>query len=339
MRKTQYFFLLLFSCINISASLQSIDDIYVDHDGEAWLKQYEKAETLIKSKKAEDRSLGLKRKKTLLCDIFRDTKWAILYGFLVDDDEVRLDNAQIAEMQQNTQVFHELSHIPSLRSSNIATKVSVYNESIVDIARAFLKKYGRSPLVLNMAHTMIPGGKVEVGSEGHEESLFRRSTYYKALMLSENSFLKKQFKDGQYRIPEFGTIYTPQVAFFRLCQKDGFSFCSPFYLDIAAQAAYDLNSEPRDAPRIYEEYEANIKEKIRAILRTAYATKHSTLVLGAYGCGLQKNSPVTMSRLFKEVFQEVEFQGVFLEIAFAITDEATNDNYTQFKNTLHGLRV
>ena len=336
-RKHLFLFVLLF--INCVSCLHSEVDIFVDHDSRAWLKQYERADALIKSKKAEDKALGQMRKKTLLCDIFRDTKWAITYGFLVDDDEVQLDPTQIVEIQLNTQVINEPTRIPSLRPRNIAAKVIVYNDDTIEVAEELLKKHGRSPLVLNIASATIPGSKVEVGAEGQEESLFRRSSYYKALLPSENVTLKKQLSKGRYQIPEFGVIYTPGVTFFRTCKKEGFSFCKPWSIDMVATAAYDLNNEPLQVLNSQDAYEANTKEKIRAILRTAYSTKHNTLVLGAFGCGAQKNNPVIVSRLFKEVFQEVEFQGVFLEIAFAIYDDMSADSYTHFKNTLHGLRV
>jgi uncharacterized protein (TIGR02452 family) len=50
-----------------------------------------------------------------------------------------------------------------------------------------------------------------------------------------------------------------------------------------------------------------------------------TLVLGAWGCGVFKNNPGDIARIFYElVFNDVETKGLFKEIVFAIYDYSSD---------------
>ena len=72
---------------------------------------------------------------------------------------------------------------------------------------------------------------------------------------------------------------------------------------------------------------------IRTILRIAYNNGQRRLVLGAFGCGAFANPPGHMAQLFKQVFEEPEFQGVFREICFAIIEDHNSQgkNYNAFQ--------
>ena len=72
---------------------------------------------------------------------------------------------------------------------------------------------------------------------------------------------------------------------------------------------------------------------IRAILRIAYNNGQHRLVLGAFGCGAFANPPKHMAQLFKQVFEEPEFQGLFKDIHFAIIEDHNSHglNYNAFQ--------
>lgn len=78
-----------------------------------------------------------------------------------------------------------------------------------------------------------------------------------------------------------------------------------------------------------------MKDKMRMILRTAGHNRHQRLVLGALGCGAFGHPGQEVADCWKEVLYEVEFQGFFDLIVFAIYDAGNKSNYKIFRATLH----
>lgn len=70
------------------------------------------------------------------------------------------------------------------------------------------------------------------------------------------------------------------------------------------------------------------------MLRVAHLHGHSTLILGAFGCGAYGNPPRQIAGLFRDVFAEEEFTGVFKRIVFAIIDTPGSNNYDVFSEIL-----
>jgi uncharacterized protein (TIGR02452 family) len=62
-----------------------------------------------------------------------------------------------------------------------------------------------------------------------------------------------------------------------------------------------------------------LQRRIHRVLAIAHAYDHSTLVLGAWGCGAFGNDPHRTARDFRSAL-EGEFAGAFNTVVFAITD-------------------
>lgn len=77
-----------------------------------------------------------------------------------------------------------------------------------------------------------------------------------------------------------------------------------------------------------------LKNKMRQVFRVLAENGISHCVLGAMGCGAFRNPPYEVARIYKEVLQEAEWDGVFEEIVFAVLDTKGESNYTIFKNVL-----
>ncbi len=268
----------------------------------------------------------------LLEEIFSQTKDACRLGYyLKNGDFVEINSKYFEEMQRNCVVIiHPKSLQVSTRHYN--TKITIYNDETFDVAQHLIEKK-LHPVVLNMADKNHPCGAVEYGSPAQEENLCRRSTYFFGLHPKINSFLRKQFK-SDYFIPEFGAIYTPKVQVIRAKESLGYPFIKPFCVDIIASAAYICHPDFSDAPVDSYVYERGFKEKIRSVLRIAIDTGHDSIVLGAWGCGAFRNDPVVVSVFFKEVIKENEFDGRFIEIAFAIIDKHKTNNFKIFHQVL-----
>lgn len=60
-----------------------------------------------------------------------------------------------------------------------------------------------------------------------------------------------------------------------------------------------------------------MKRRIEKVLRISFEHGHKNLVLGAWGCGVFRNSPEEVSGYFKEVIDD-KFNSVFDNIFFGI---------------------
>ena len=95
---------------------------------------------------------------------------------------------------------------------------------------------------------------------------------------------------------------------------------APFMLDVVTVPA--INRPTLVAPEeICPDHAEATKRKIRAILRACFHGGNDAIVLGAFGCGAFRNPPAHIARLFREVFEESEFRGVFRRLVFAILDD------------------
>ena len=106
-------------------------------------------------------------------------------------------------------------------------------------------------------------------------------------------------------------IYSPDVPVFRT--DDGTELEQPWLLSfITCAAPY--------APAIGKQEAADLLQKrIHRVLDIAQAYRHSSLVLGAWGCGAFANDPHRTAKNFQQALEN-DFGGSFSDIIFAITD-------------------
>ncbi len=118
-----------------------------------------------------------------------------------------------------------------------------------------------------------------------------------------------------------GSIHSRGVVFFRGREAEGAPFLEePFAVDVVTVPA--INRPTLVAPEeICPEHAEATKGKMRAILRACFHGGNDAIVLGAFGCGAFQNPPAHIARLFREVFEEAEFRGVFQRLVFAILDD------------------
>ena len=60
--------------------------------------------------------------------------------------------------------------------------------------------------------------------------------------------------------------------------------------------------------------------KIRTIYRIALKNGHDCIVLGAFGCGVNKLPSAAVADQFRRVLEEPEFKGKFAALVFAIME-------------------
>ncbi len=261
-----------------------------------------------------------KREKTVLREIFNHTEKCFKKrSYKVNKNPTRIDNSHIARSENGTIVHNspsEISH--NLRGRYPSTQIRIVQNDTIEAGLQAQRRYSPNEVViLNFANATSPGGGVRNGAKAQEEDICRRSNLLFCL--------EKTKYHGRYQIPEFGTIFTPDV----ICIKDSnYNTKYPKHLNVISAAAYDLKNH--NMPHNFEE---NTKHKMRAILRTAASHGCTVPVLGAFGCGAFRNNPNDIARYWRDILREPEFQGVFQEVIFAILDEMQGPNITAFNNT------
>jgi uncharacterized protein (TIGR02452 family) len=187
------------------------------------------------------------------------------------------------------------------------TRVQVANETTLQASRRLVES-GLSPLALNFANGIHPGGGFLSGDRAQEEVLCRSSVLY--LTLVDDPMYEHH--RGRQR-PDFTdwAIYSPDVPVFR--KDDGTELDRPWLLSFLTCAA-------PYAPAIGQPEAGNLLQKrILRVLAIARAYGYFALVLGAWGCGAFANDPHRTAVDFRQAL-ETDFSGAFTDIVFAITD-------------------
>ena len=181
-------------------------------------------------------------------------------------------------------------------------------------------KLANQTCILNMASYKHPGGGVTKGTMSQEEELARRS------------MLMKGLPDKFYPLQLSHFIYTEHVVFFK--DQDYFVM-QDFPCDVITIAAVNLNGTDIK----FDEWEKLTRLKIQAILYEPHVHGCENLVLSAFGCGVFKNDPNIVAKIFKEELDK-GFANLYENVVFAIYNDhnSVSDNFQIFKNTLDVIR-
>ena len=187
------------------------------------------------------------------------------------------------------------------------TRVQVTNETTLGASLRLVER-GLRPLALNFANGIHPGGGFLGGARAQEEVLCRSSALYQTLV---DDPMYEEHRKRQLPDSTDWAIYSPDVPVFRM--DNGTELQHPWLLSfITCAAPY--------APVIGQPQSGDLLQKrIHRVLAIARAYGHSTLVLGAWGCGAFANDPHRAAIDFRQALEN-DYSGAFSEIVFAITD-------------------
>jgi uncharacterized protein (TIGR02452 family) len=186
-------------------------------------------------------------------------------------------------------------------------QIQVCNETTLQAARRLSERRLR-PVALNFANGVHPGGGFLTGARAQEEVLCRSSALY--LTLVDDPMYEAHRQRPRPDSTDWA-IHSPDVPVFR--KDDGTALDEPWPLSfISCAAPY--------APGIGQPESGDLlRRRIHRVLAIARAFGHVALILGAWGCGAFGNDPTRTAMDFREAL-ETEFEGVFSDIVFAITD-------------------
>lgn len=194
------------------------------------------------------------------------------------------------------------------------TKIELIDGDTFTVAQT-LKK----PCVLNFASHKRPGGGYEsvlnlrMPIKTQEEDLFRRSNLPELMDT-------KEVRKNYYPLKGLQGIYTTGIV---VNKNSSLESIEPFEVTMVTVPAVVV-PKPEDA--------VLVSQKIKRIYNIAAANGEQTLILGAWGCGVFKNDPKTIAKLFMQ-YLNTDFARVFAKIVFAIPD-SKHINYKLFEETI-----
>jgi uncharacterized protein (TIGR02452 family) len=209
------------------------------------------------------------------------------------------------ESKESIEPTATLPHVARARFD--VTRVHVTNETTLEAARR-LSMEGMRPLALNFANGIHPGGGFLSGARAQEEVLCRSSALFPTL---EGDKMYLEHRKRSRPDSTDWAILSPSVPVFRM--DDGVELEEPWLLSVvtcAAPVAHQIG-QPQAGDLL--------RQRIHRVLAIAQAFGHTTLVLGAWGCGAFGNDTRKTAIDFRSAI-EGEFLGSFQEIVFAITD-------------------
>lgn len=195
------------------------------------------------------------------------------------------------------------------------TIIEVTEETTLEAA-ARLAKEDAEICCLNFASAKHPGGGFLTGARAQEESLARASGLYPTIaqmkeMYSHNA-RQRTCLYSDYM------IYSPKVPVFR--DDSGALLDEAYPVSIITAPAVNAGVVREREPLNIALIDPAMRRRIDKVLAVAQAHKQTTLVLGAYGCGVFRNNPAEVAAWFQQALTGEKFRGAFRKVVFAIYD-------------------
>lgn len=169
--------------------------------------------------------------------------------------------------------------------------------------------------VLNFASYRHPGGMFTKGIKSQEEDLCLSSILYPVLKHFTNNYYKINEHELHVGLYKDTAIYTPDVLFFYNKKKTA-------SVDVLTCAA--PNRRYATDRGIFDDViNTAMENRIKYIFDIAEDNEVDTFILGAWGCGVFRNDPETVARLFKDEI----YKRSIPNIIFPIPDFTTFETF------------
>lgn len=197
--------------------------------------------------------------------------------------------------------------------------IEVTDETTQAAARRLVAFESVSDLVLlNFASARNPGGGFLNGAKAQEEDLARCSGLYLCLLTQPAYYNENRANDSVLYTDNI--IYSPGVPWFRTRSRDAPEtvFLASVITVPAPNAGVALQRDPSCGPDI----EIALRRRAGLVLAVAAHHRHRNLLLGAWGCGVFRNTPSDVANAFGEWLAAERFAGHFDRVVFAIYDRS-----------------
>ena len=191
-------------------------------------------------------------------------------------------------------------------------------ESIINLNKYSPSNKNNKMLVLNLASDKQFGGGVRTGAMAQEEELFRKTDY------------GNHFGEELYPLDKDDFVVTPYVYVVKDSNYKHLDAKNIIPFDGLAIAG--IRSPLLDNGKL-NEYDYNLtKQKIEIIFKFAIYNNNKNLVLGALGCGVFRNPPEDIVKIYNYCLEK--YDGYFENIIFSVLSTNNNNNYKIFNENI-----
>lgn len=222
----------------------------------------------------------------------------------------------------HTTTYRPDAELPPLAqpSTEYLTDITVDNITTLQAART-LQESGYRVAALNFASAKNPGGGFQNGARAQEESLARSSGLFACI---EGNPMYAYHRSNRSCMYSHYAIFSPDVPVFR--KDEGELLSTPYpvsFLTCPAVNAGVVRSRKRASKR---DITNEMNERIHRVLHIAALHEHDAIVLGAWGCGVFRNDPTDIARMFARALTST-FDGRFRHVAFAVLDSSKKQHF------------
>jgi uncharacterized protein (TIGR02452 family) len=200
------------------------------------------------------------------------------------------------------------------RPAKFATKFEVKSETTLEGIQRLANQFQRVG-VLNFASARNPGGGFLNGAQAQEESLARSSALYKSLLKGQEYY--------DFHRSNRSLLYSDRMIYSLGCpvfkDDDGNLLEQPCIVDFITSPAPNAGMIAKDHVQDIDKIEEVLKIRGSKVLSLAIHQGCDALILGAWGCGVFRNSPAMVAQMFADLLKE-QFEGRFQQITFSIFD-------------------
>ena len=195
--------------------------------------------------------------------------------------------------------------------------VEVTGETTLAAARRLVKDGARCRVAaLNFASARNPGGGFLSGSQAQEESLARSSALFASLEAAGDYYAANRANPSKLYTDH--AVLSPRVPVFR--DDSGALLDEPYYVTFVTMPAVNVGAIPRRAAELAR-VESVMARRIECVLALAAQSGHRAIVLGAWGCGVFRNEPNIVARLFASALSGASsWRPYFDRVVFAVFD-------------------
>jgi len=214
-------------------------------------------------------------------------------------------------------VLHDLATDAPVTIPNHETpaRLSVTAETTLAALRRLSATPGGLVAGLNFASAKNPGGGFLGGAEAQEESLARSSALYPCLLAAPEYYQRNRTCRTTLYLDL--AIWSPAVPFFR--DDAGDLLAQPFTASVITAPAPNAGAVANNESERIGEIAPTLRRRADFVLRMAIAHGVRRLVLGAWGCGVFRNDPRQVARVFAHLVGPAgPYHHAFEEIVFAI---------------------
>lgn len=251
---------------------------------------------------------------------------------LFQDNEKKY-GTYITNCYHNSMIYREDTNFMCNNANPNMAYRTMPNLILVDItADEAVLKYkecalrGERVAVLNFSSYKNPGGMFFEGSMAQEEALCHHSILANVLIGFDIEFYSRNRKDLNKGLYKNRAIYSKDVLFFDHHGKPA-TTC-----DVITCAAPNKGPGIRYGNITKEENTEALRSRINFIIRLADANQVGVLILGAYGCGVFKQDPYEVVKIFEEELYSGRHYA--RQVIFAIPDFSSK-NYKAFEKVLY----